>query len=225
MDAKFKELAHIIVRNGDLSRLTSEAEKGDFDINHQDENGFTLLHVATKRDNKEAILALLRCPSINPSLKNKHGHTPLFESVMYVKTKALEALLTSERLDLEEVDNEYRSIDDYVTEAKTGEDTKNYMRGLIRRRRQTGTGSDKSGRHAIVIANANYDAQSGWEALEGPMKDRDLLQSMFEDNHYKVHPITNSENVLASVRDVMNKLDRSTLRLMHLAYTGGFHTF
>ena len=66
MDAKFKELADIIVRNGDLARLASETKKGDFDINHQDANGYTLLHVATKRNNQEAILVLLQSPNIDP---------------------------------------------------------------------------------------------------------------------------------------------------------------
>ena len=200
MDAKFKELAQIIVRNGDLSRLTSEAEKGDFDINHQDQNGNTLLHVATKRDNAEAIFTLLQCPGIDPNLKNKHGHAPLFDSVIYVKTRALQALLTSEKLD-----------------------SKNYMRSLIRKRRNAGQGTDTSGRHAIIIANSDYTCEY-WEPLDGPMKDRDLLQQMFQDNYYIVHEIIDTENVLVSVRSVMNELDRSTVRLMHLVYTGRFHS-
>ena len=154
MDAKFKELADIIVRNGDLARLASETKKGEFDINHQDANGYTLLHVATKRNNQEAILVLLQSPDIDPNLKNKHGLNPLFESVMYLKTKALEGLLTSEKLDLEEVDSDWKSIDDFVTAAKAGEDTKNYMRSMIAQRRNFADGVDTSGRHAIIIANA-----------------------------------------------------------------------
>ena len=220
MDAKFKELAHII-RNGDLARLASETKKGDFAINHQDENGYTLLHVATKRNNPEAILVLLQCHDIDPNVKNKHGHTPLFEAVKYVKAKALEALLTSERLDLEEEDGEYRTIDDYMTEVRVGEDTKNYMRNMIRRRRNAVDGADTSGRHAIVIANSNYSPESKLEPLDGPLTDRDLLLQMFKENHYIVHEIIDTENVLVSVREVMVKLDRSTLKLLHLAYSGG----
>ena len=159
MDAKFKELVDII-RKDDLTRLESETKKGDFDINHQDQNGYTLLHFAVIRNKIEAIHVLLQCPDIDPNVKNKHGRTPLFESVKVVNANALEALLTSERLDLEEEDSEYRTIDVYVTEAKLGEDTKNYMRNMIRRRRNAANGADTSGRHAIVIANANYSPQS-----------------------------------------------------------------
>ena len=220
MDAKFKELAHII-RNGDLARLASETKKGDFDINHQDENGYTLLHVATKRNNQEAILVLLQCQDIDPNVKNRHGHTPLFEAVKYVKAKALEALLTSERLDLEEEDSEYKTIDDYVTEVRVGEDTKNYMRNMIRKRRNAEDGADTSGRHAIVIANSNYSPESKWEPLDGPLTDRDLLLQMFKENHYIVHEVIDTEDVLVSVREVMEKLDRPTLKLVHLAYSGG----
>ena len=54
------------------------------------------------------------------------------------------------------------------------------------------------------------------------MKDRNLLQNMFENNHYNVHHIIDTVDVLVSVRDVMDKLDRSTVRLMHLTYTGMF---
>ena len=126
---------------------------------------------------------------------------------------------------MEEVDSEFRSIDDYVTkEAMAGEDTKNYMRSMIRKRRNAGQGTDTSGRHAIIIANANYTSESNWEPLDGPMKDRDLLQQMFQDNYYIVHEIIDTENVLVSVRNVMNELDRSTVRLMHLVYTGRFHS-
>ena len=220
MDAKFKELTQLI-RNGDLARLASETKKGDFDINHQDENGYTLLHVATKRNNQEAILVLLQCHDIDPNVKNKNGNTPLFEAVKYVKAKALEALLTSERLDLEEEDSEYKTIDDYVTEVRVGEDTKNYMRNMIRRRRNAEDGADTSGRHAIVIANSNYSPESKWEPLDGPLTDRDLLLQMFKENHYIVHEVIDTEDVLVSVREVMEKLDRSTLKLVHLAYSGG----
>ena len=57
------------------------------------------------------------------------------------------------------------------------------------------------------------------------MTDRDLLLRMFEDNHYKVHDIVDTEDVLASVHEVMSQLDRSTIKLMHLAYTGNFAAF
>ena len=219
MDAKFKELVDII-RKDDLTRLESETKKGDFDINHQDQNGHTLLHVATMRNKKEAILVLLQCPDIDPNVKNKHGYSPLFESVINLKTMALQGLLTSEKLNLEEEDSNYKSIDDYVTAANAGEDTKNYMRDMIRRRRNAVKGADTSGRHAIVIANANYTPESNWEPLDGPMTDRDLLLQMFKENHYIVHDIIDTEDVLVSVREVMEKLDRSTVKLMHLAYSG-----
>ena len=57
------------------------------------------------------------------------------------------------------------------------------------------------------------------------MTDRDLLLRMFEDNHYKVHDIVDAEDVLESVHDVMSQLDRSSIKLMHLAYTGNFAAF
>ena len=57
------------------------------------------------------------------------------------------------------------------------------------------------------------------------MTDRELLLRMFEDNHYTVHDIIDTEDVLGSVYDVMDKLDRSSIKLMHLAYTGKFAAF
>ena len=57
------------------------------------------------------------------------------------------------------------------------------------------------------------------------MTDRDLLLRMFEDNHYMVHDIIDTEDVLGYVHDVMSQLDRSTIKLMHLAYTGNFAAF
>ena len=73
MEGKFKELVDIIGRPGsDLKRLELEVAKGGFDINYQDKNGYTLLHVATKRNNPEAIHTILQCSGVNPNLK-KHS--------------------------------------------------------------------------------------------------------------------------------------------------------
>ena len=72
-----------------------------------------------------------------------------------------------------------------------------------------------------MIANASYTPESNWEPLDGPMTDRDLLLQMFKENHYIVHDIIDAENILVSVREVMNKIDRSNVKLMHLAYSGG----
>ena len=143
MEAKFKELVDIISRPGsDLQRL--ELELAGFDINYQDTLGYTLLHVATKRNNPGAILAILQCSRVNPNLKNGRGRTALLESVKQVKMKSFEALLTSEKVDLDEPDNEHDSIDDYVG-ALVSEATKNGMRSLIEKRRNRAQGVDTSG--------------------------------------------------------------------------------
>ena len=145
MEAKFKELVDIISRPGsDLQRL--ELELAGFDINYQDTLGYTLLHVATKRNNPGAILAILQCSSVNPNLKNTHGRTALLESVKQVKMKSFEALLTSEKVDLDEPDNEHDSIDDYVTGVPVSEATKNGMRSLVEKRRSRVQGIDTSGK-------------------------------------------------------------------------------
>ena len=145
MEAKFKELVDVISRpGGDLKRLELELAKGGFDINYQDKKGYTLLHVATKCNNPGAILIILQCSKVKPNLKNTHGRTALLESVKQVKMKALEALLTSEKVDLDEPDKEHDSIDDYVR-ALVSEATKNGMRSLIEKRRNRAQGVDTSG--------------------------------------------------------------------------------
>ena len=147
MEAKFKELVDVISRPGsDLKRLELELAKGDFDVNYQDKKGYTLLHVATKRNNPEAILTILQCSKVNPNLKNTHGRTALLESVKQVKMKALEALLKSEKVDLDEPDNEHDSLDDYVTGAPVSEATKNGLRSLVEKRRSRVQGIDTSGK-------------------------------------------------------------------------------
>ena len=147
MEAKFKELVDVISRPGsDLKRLELELAKGDFDVNYQDKKGYTLLHVATKRNNPEAILTILQCSKVNPNLKNTHGRTALLESVKQVKMKALEALLKSEKVDLDEPDDEHDSIDDYVTGAPVSEATKNGLRSLVEKRRSRVQGIDTSGK-------------------------------------------------------------------------------
>ena len=147
MEAKFKELVDIISRPGsDLKRLELELAKGDFDVNYQDKKGYTLLHVATKRNNPGAILLILQCSKVKPNLKNTHGLTALLESVKPVKLKALDALLRSEKVDLDELDDDHNSIDDYVAGAQVSEATKNGMRSLIEKRRSRSQGIDTSGK-------------------------------------------------------------------------------
>ena len=75
-------------------------------------------------------------------------------------------------------------------------------------------------RHAIVIANSKYTWESGWDALEGTLVDREILHKMFKDNHYTVHMIDDTVDVIKSVREVMDGIDRTTLKLMHVVYTG-----
>ena len=147
MEGKFKELVDIIGRPGsDLKRLELDVAKGGFDINYQDKKGYTLLHVATKRNNPEAIHTILQSSGVNPNLKNTHGRTALLESVNPVKMKALEALLKSDKVDLDEPDDEHDSIDDYVAKAPVSEATKNGMRSLIEKRRSRAQGVGTSGK-------------------------------------------------------------------------------
>ena len=147
MEAKFKELVDVISCPGsDLKRLELELAKGGFDINYQDKKGYTLLHVATKCNNPGAILIILQCSKVNPNLKNTHGRTALLESVKQVKMKAFEALLTSEKINLDLRDDEHDSIDDYVAGAQVSEATKNGLRSLIEKRRSRSQGIDTSGK-------------------------------------------------------------------------------
>lgn len=81
--------------------------------------------------------------------------------------------------------------------------------------------ADQSGRHVVIVTNSLYTPESTWEELkDGPALDGELLVKIFKALHYTVHEIKDTEDVLISVREVMDSLDRSTIKLMHFIYTG-----
>ena len=218
-DAKFTELAKMIKR-GDMDSFRAQVERSDFDVNTQDHNDLTVLHVATKMDNPEAVGILLQIKSIDANLKNNKGYNPLMESCVNARIKALQVLLNHDKVDIDDLDSSYNTIEDLVDLSKVGLATKTMMKRKIEKRRKGNECADVSGRHAIVITNSAYSQDSTWDRLDGPIKDRQLLKKMFEANHYKVHEVTDTEDVQRSVEEVMKNIDRSTLKMMHVFYSG-----
>lgn len=226
-DAKFTELAKMIKR-GDMDSFRAQVERSDFDVNTQDHNDLTVLHVATKMDNPEAVGILLQIKSIDANLKNNKGYNPLMESCVNARIKALQVLLNHDKVDIDELDSSYNTIEDLVDQSKFGAASKSKMKETIHKRRAKNESADDSERQAIVIINSGYvpntdPTEVQWDPLEGPIKDGKLLKKMFEDNHYKVHEILDTEDVLKSVKEVMATIDRSTLKMMHVVYSGEPH--
>ena len=72
----------------------------------------------------------------------------------------------------------------------------------------------------VFASNFDYTEDSGWEALDGPAQDLKILKELFKRNHYTVHEIKNSENVVESVNKVMKGINRKDMKLCTFAYTG-----
>jgi len=218
----FQALSRDLLKRGaKLDRLKRELERGAFDINHADARNFSLLHIAVKADNAEGVAILLASPTIDTSLRNSEGHTALMSAVIFVKLNALESLLSSGKMELDETDDEFNSIKDLVKMSKCGKDTKNKMLMMLQKQRSTADDDDVSGRHVIIVVNSKYTLESRWQELEGgPDLDGRLLVNIFEALHYTVHEINDTEDVLMSARKVMDSLDRSTIKLLHFIYTG-----
>ena len=205
----------------DLEKLKEAVFSDDFDVNFQDENGFSLLHVAAQADNPAAIRILLSKDVTNPNLKLANGNTPLMLSCSEGNIQAFEALLESKEVDLSARNKEYRNVENLVKDAKgVGDDTKNKMRMLIENHKSRGQEAKTDGRHAVLVTNVNYKKTSDWGVLEGCAKDRDYLKRMFTANHYTVHEINDAEDLVSSLYTTFDKIERSSVKLMHFAYAG-----
>ena len=145
-----------------------DIESNKIDVNTTDKKGFTLMHIATKRDNPKAIAILLQQKQIDPNMKNHEGNSAIMEACRNAKAKALEALLRSDKVDLDDVDDDHNSIEDLVGKAKVGLDTQNMLLLMIEKRR-TGTDlMDKSGRHAVIARclSANPKSMIGLDQVD-----------------------------------------------------------
>lgn len=216
----FQTLSQDLLKRGaNLYRLKREVERGEFNINQFNAKKFTLLHIAVKADNAEAVAILLTSSTIDTSLRNSEGHTALMSAVVYYKLNALESLLSSNQMDPDERDDE--SIEDLAKKAKCGKDTQNTMLMMLQKQRSTTDEDDMSGRHVVIVTNSLYTQESGWDELkDGAALDGALLVKIFKALHYTIHEIKDTEDVLMSVREVMDNLDRSTIKLLHFIYTG-----
>ena len=72
----------------------------------------------------------------------------------------------------------------------------------------------------MYATNFDYTEDSGWPALDGPAQDHEILKELFERNHYTIHEIKNTENVVKSVNEVMKGIDREEMTMCTFAYSG-----
>ena len=194
-----------------------------FDVSTKTKTGQTLLHIAAKKDNENAVSILLKWPGIQVNAENENGFTPIMEACCSGSAKVLRLLLRCKAVDKEASDDDGHTIEELVRKAFMdryfGIDTRDDMLNMIKKYESGAAEEDVSGRHVLIASNFTYTAPQ-WADLPGPEEDHKLLVAMFQRNHYVIHEVKNTENVLAWVNAEMKTIDRPKLKMATFVYTG-----
>ena len=86
----------------------------DIQVNIVNESGQTALHTACRFNISEAVSDLLEHSDILLNKKSELGSSPIMVAVKYGRREALEILVTDDRVDLETVDTQERTIEQVV---------------------------------------------------------------------------------------------------------------
>jgi ankyrin repeat protein len=78
----------------------------------------TPLHLAASRNYTEIVSILLRHPMIDVNARDWYDRTPIFTTLEWVAVSALKALLHSEHVDVNLVDQRGRKVEDYLLDGR-----------------------------------------------------------------------------------------------------------
>jgi len=95
------------VQEGDAKKLADLMRQDpSFNVNQQDEDGYTLLHYACLGDSKSPVIPLLLAhPDIDVNAKTKDGSTPFYYACYYGSTYGVREMLNDSRVKVNEPDN------------------------------------------------------------------------------------------------------------------------
>ena len=96
------------VIGGSLRCVEILAEQENYDS--WNDNKYTPLISAIKKEKKEIIQVLLKCPRVNPNLKDEDGDSPLMKAIKEKKTAMARLLIQCPRVDLRTRDRNGASL-------------------------------------------------------------------------------------------------------------------
>jgi len=96
------------VRSGDAKKLAELIRQDPgFDVNKEDEDGYTLLHFACSGDWRSAVIPLLLAhPDIDVNLKDRSGRTPFYRACYYGYPSCAREMLKDSRVKVNEPTND-----------------------------------------------------------------------------------------------------------------------
>ena len=185
----------------------------------------TALHTAAHEDDREALAILLRQRGINPNVRTTKGLTPFLLAASEGKMVSFEVLLNDSRVDADERDDEDHTAMELVK--SLGRVVKvNKAKELLAKQTNSHHNPKDSVKLAILIGNSKYPAPADsmtwpWEDLPGVKKDIADMEARLKADGYRVEVVENSENILETVKEVMNKTPVSSVTDLQVLYAGG----
>ena len=97
VDSDHYSLLHVACTKKDLEYLQVLIQQPTCDLNIQDNNADTALHIATrcKCNSAKKIQCILKCDRCDPNITNKQGHTPLHTATVHNQLSCVEIFLNS----------------------------------------------------------------------------------------------------------------------------------
>jgi len=180
----------------------------------------TVLHTAVAKDDKEAIKILLNLPGVDPNIRTSKGHTPLMLSVWEGRLQAMETLLEDPKVDTDVEDYEDHTLVEMVshTTVVKSDITKNKALEMLKKisiREKIVTMGDNV---AILIGNSVY--KNTMNNLPGANRDLDEMTAILKSVHYTVYVLENTEDILASLEETMQKIPEGSVSNLHVHYLG-----
>ena len=205
-DKNYKKMASLV---NDVKYETNRKGGGD---------QRTALHTAAKNNDEKAISILMQQKSIDPLILTSKGMSALMIASENLKLAAIEELLKDDRVDANQQDHEDNTAEDHISMGRSANEIqKAKARELFKRARDRGKEVSATGKVAILIANRSYQDM---QRLDGSFKDLEAMDVLLKASGYTTYKIQDSEDILADIKAVMEKIDESSISHLQLLYAG-----
>ena len=207
------------IRDKDYEKMSSLVKDVRYETNRKgggDQR--TALHTAAKNDDEKAISILMQQKNIDPLILTSKGMSALMIASENLKLAAIEELLKDSRVDANQQDHEDNTAEDHISMGRSANEIqKAKARKLFQRARDRGKEVSAVGKVAILIGNKNYQDMP---RLDGSLKDLEAMDGLLKASGYTIYKIKDSEDILADIEAVMEKIDESSISHLQLLYAG-----